>query len=110
VSDEAILFIVSKIASLLVPNDGLLQVGYDNYGICSNDCHNSRQTEYLLPKQPVILVLHPLEKKLPERIDRGFPRKAIINVLVILIGFEPEFIGIGKEQQAKKQKDQDKSE
>ncbi len=64
----------------------------------------------LLPKHPVLPIFHPLEKKLPEWIERRLAGKAIINVLIILVRFEPKLIGIGKKYQAKEQEDEDKSE
>jgi hypothetical protein len=54
-----------------------------------------------LPEHPAFLVFHPLEEEYPERINGRFPGKAIINVLVIGICPEPEFIRITKEQEAK---------
>jgi len=36
--------------------------------------------------------------------------KTIINVLVVYVRFEPQFVGVGKEQKAEKQENQDKSE
>ena len=36
--------------------------------------------------------------------------KAIINVLIVRIRFEPEAVGVGKEQQAEKQENEDKAE
>jgi hypothetical protein len=62
-----------------------------------------------LPEHPAIFVLHPLQKKLPKRINRWLPGKAIINVLIIGIGLEPEFISVAQEQQAEKKKDENES-
>jgi hypothetical protein len=53
-----------------------------------------------LPQHPAILVFHSVQKESPEWIDRRFTGEAIINVLVIFVGFEPEFVRIAKEQQA----------
>jgi hypothetical protein len=53
-----------------------------------------------LPEHPALLVLHPLKEKIPERIDGRLTTKAIINVLVIGICPEPEFICITEEQEA----------
>ena len=55
-------------------------------------------------------VLHPLEEEILEGVERGFAGKAIINILVILVCFEPEFVRVRKEQQAEEQEDDDKSE
>ena len=63
-----------------------------------------------MPELPARSIFHALKEKLAERIDRRFTRQAIINVPVILVRFEPEFIRVTKEQQAEEQKDKDKSE
>jgi hypothetical protein len=51
-----------------------------------------------------------LEKEFPERVDGRLMRKAIINVLIIGIGFKPEFVCVAKEDQAEEKKGEDKSE
>jgi hypothetical protein len=50
-----------------------------------------------------------LEEEFPEWVDRWLPGKAIVNVLIIGIGLEPEFIGVSKEQKAEEKKDQNES-
>jgi hypothetical protein len=77
-----------------------LQVRQNHQHICQKDRQNPKQAKRFLPKQPALLILHPLEKKFPEGIERRLAGEAIINVLVILICFEPKFIAIGKEEQA----------
>ena len=57
-----------------------------------------------------MLVLHPLQEELPEWIDRWLAAKAIINVLIICIGPEPQFVAVAKEQQAEQKKEDDESE
>ena len=52
----------------------------------------------------------PLEEEIPERIERRLARKAIINGLVVLVRFEPEFVRVGKEQQTEQQEENGKSE
>jgi hypothetical protein len=68
-----------------------------------------KQAEALLPELPAASILNPLEKKLFEGVDGRLAGKAIINVLVILVRFEPEFVGIAKEKQTAEQKNKDKS-
>jgi hypothetical protein len=63
-----------------------------------------------LPQHPALLVFHPFEEEFSEGVYRRFTGEAIINVLVIRIRFEPEFVGVEKEQQAEKQENDDKSE
>jgi hypothetical protein len=63
-----------------------------------------------LPEHPSLLVLHPLEEEIPERVNGGLAGKAIINGLVVFVRFEPEFAGVGKEQQTEEQEGDDKSE
>jgi len=63
-----------------------------------------------LPENPALLIFHPPEEEIPEWVERRFVRKAIINGLVVFVRFEPEFIGVGEEEQAEEQKDDDKSE
>jgi hypothetical protein len=50
-----------------------------------------------LPEDPTVFVFHPLQKELPEGINGRYLGKAIINVLVILFRFEPEFVAIREE-------------
>jgi hypothetical protein len=57
-----------------------------------------------------LLILHPLSEEFPERIDRRFACKAIINVLIILVGLEPELVTIAQKQQAEQQENEDKSQ
>ena len=57
-----------------------------------------------MPEYPILLILHSLQKKLAEWIERRLAGKAIINVLIVLVCFEPEFIGVVKEYPAKKEK------
>ena len=63
-----------------------------------------------MPENPALLVFHPLEEAFPERIDRRLARKAIINGLVIFVRFEPEFVGVGEEEQAEQQEEDDEAE
>jgi hypothetical protein len=79
-------------------NDGLLEVRHHYQHICRDDGDQSKQTETLLPEFPAFSILHALEKKTPEWIDRRLTSQAIINVLVILVRFEPEFVRIAKEE------------
>jgi hypothetical protein len=48
-----------------------------------------------LPEHPALLIFHALQKEALEWIERRFSGKAIINVLVILVCFEPKFISVG---------------
>ena len=50
-----------------------------------------------MPEHPAFFVFHPLKKELPEWIDGWFAGKAIINVLIICVCFEPKFIGVTDE-------------
>jgi hypothetical protein len=52
----------------------------------------------------MLLIFDPLQNELPEWIDRGLAGQAIINVLVILVRFEPKLVRVAKEQQAEEQK------
>lgn len=81
----------------------LSQIRPDNQNIGCQNCQNSNSTEYPLPEHPALFILHPFEKELPEGIDRGLPGETIINVLIILVCFEPKSIGVRKKQQAKEQ-------
>ena len=87
-----------------------MQIGYNHQNICYDDSNQSQHTKNLLPEYPSVLIFHPLEKEFPERIDRRFAGEAIINVLIVHFRFEPEFVGVGKEQPAEKQENEDKSE
>ena len=78
--------------------------------VCDDDSDQSQYAEYLLPEYPSLLVFHSVEKKLPKWIERRLADKAIINVLVISVRLEPEFIGIVQEYHAKKEKSEDKRE
>ena len=104
---HTVLEIASPIRTL---NDGSVEVCYDYQSICHKDCQSSEYAENLLPEHPALLVLHPLEKEIPERIDRRLAGKAIINGLVIFVCFEPEFVSVGKEDQAEEQEEDDKAE
>jgi len=44
-----------------------------------------------------MFVFHSLEEELPERIDGRLTGKAIINVLIVRVRLEPEFIRVAKE-------------
>jgi hypothetical protein len=63
-----------------------------------------------LPEHPSLLIFHPLEKEFSQWIYRWFAGKAIINILVVHVCLEPEFIGIVKEYPAKKEKSESESE
>ena len=63
-----------------------------------------------MPEYPSLFVLHSLEEEFSERIERRLAVQAIINVLIVLIRFEPEFVGIRKKKQTEEQEDEDKSE
>ena len=63
-----------------------------------------------MPKNPTLLVFHPLEEEIPEGIWGALAGKAIIQFLIILLRFEPEFIRVRKEHQAEEQEEDDKSE
>jgi hypothetical protein len=91
-------------------NDGLVEVCHDYQNVCNEDCQYSKHAENLLPEDPSLFVFHPSEEEISERIDRRLARKAIINGLVIFVRFEPEFVGVGKEDQAEEQEEQDKSQ
>jgi hypothetical protein len=86
-----------------------LYVCHHHQNICRDDGDQPEQAKALLPEFPELSIFHALEEKLPEWVDRRLAGKAIINVLVILIRFEPELIRVAKEQQAEKQKDEDKT-
>src|SRR6266496_3329888 len=88
----------------------LLQIGYNHQDICSQNCQNSKCTEYLLPEYPNPFIFHLLQKESSKWIKGRFSAKAIINVLIILVCFEPKFVCIRKEQDDEQHKDQDKSE
>src|SRR5687768_9036829 len=75
---------------------------------CDNG-NQPKQAERFLPEFPAPSVLHSFWKEPPERIDRRLPGKAIINVLIVFVRFEPELIGVAKEQRAEEQKDKDKA-
>ena len=62
-----------------------------------------------MPEDPTLLIFHPLEEAFLEGIERRLAGQAIINVLVVRVRFEPEFVGVRKEQQAEEQEDDDKS-
>jgi hypothetical protein len=83
-------------------NDALLKVRDHPQHVCRDDGDPPEQAEALLPELPVLLILHLLQKELPERIDRRLAGKAIINVPVILVRFEPELIGVPEEEQTEK--------
>ena len=59
----------------------------------------------LLPEDPPLFVLQPSQEKLLEGTEGRFTRKAGIKILVILVGFEPEPVGIGKEHQTEDQEE-----
>jgi len=59
---------------------------------------------------PAFAVFQPPEEEILERVQGRLSSKAIINGLVIFVRFEPEFVGVGKEEQAEDQEDDDKSE
>ena len=63
----------------------------------SRSRQHSYHTKNFLPKYPTFLILHQLEKEFSKRIYRRLSSETIINVLVILIRFEPELVGVGKE-------------
>ena len=88
----------------------LLDKRHHHQHICRKDCGNTNQTEYLLPENPSLLVLHPFEKEISKGVNGGFSSKAIINGLVVFVRFEPEFVRVRKEQQAEKEKDEDEAE
>jgi hypothetical protein len=101
-----------EIASLpmVARNDGLREVCHEYQYISYEDSNQAKETEHLLPQDPAPFVLHPLEEKTPERVDGGLARQAIINGLVVFVRFEPELVGVGKEEQAEQQEEDDKSE
>jgi hypothetical protein len=86
------------------------QICHHHQHIHYKDSHNPEQAENLLPKEPALLVLHPFEKEISKWVDGRLARKAIINGLVILVRFEPEFVRVRKEQQAEEQKQDDEAE
>lgn len=90
--------------------DYLLQICHHYQHICRKDSQNAKQTKYLLPKNPTLFILHLFEEEIFERVERRPAGKTIINVLIIRIRFEPEFITVRKEDQAKEQKDENESE
>jgi hypothetical protein len=62
-----------------------------------------------LPEYPALFIFHPLSEEIPHRDERRLAGKAIINVLVVLVGFEPQFGGIGNEDKAEEQEEKDKA-
>ena len=91
-------------------NDELFNICHHHQHIRGKNGDQPEQAEALLPEHPAFFLFHPSQKELTERIDRRLARKAIINVLIILVRFEPELIRITKEQQAEEQEDDDKSQ
>ena len=88
----------------------LAKISHHHQHICHQHRHDPQQTKHLLPEHPTLPILHALEEEILEGIERRLSRETIINVLVILVRFEPEFVGIGEEQQAEEQENDDKSE
>lgn len=88
----------------------LLQVRQYHQRICQKHSQNPQYAEYLLPQYPTLLIFHSFQEELPERIQRRLAGEAIMNVLIILVRFEPELVAVREKQQAEEEKDQDKSE
>ena len=91
-------------------NDGLFYICHHHQNVCAENCQNSKHAKDFLPKYPTFLILHSLEKEPPKRIYRRLMGKAIINVLVILIRFEPEFVRVGKEQQTENKEEDNEAD
>ena len=62
-----------------------------------------------MPEYPTLLVFHPLEEEILEGVGSPLIGEAIINVLVVCVRFEPEFVRVRKEQQAEEKEEEDKS-
>lgn len=91
-------------------NDGLTTICYDHQHIRRDDRDQPEQAEPFLPQDPAFFVFHPFQEKSSERVDGRLAREAIVNVLIILICFEPQLICIAEEEQAEQQKNNDKSQ
>jgi hypothetical protein len=62
-----------------------------------------------LPEYPALFIFHPLAEEILHGDERRLARKAIINVLIVLVGFEPQFVGVGNEYKAEEQEKYDKT-
>jgi hypothetical protein len=62
-----------------------------------------------LPEYPALFIFHPFDEEIPHGDERRLTGKAIINVLVILVGLEPQFVGVGDEYKAEEQEEKDKT-
>jgi hypothetical protein len=89
---------------------GLPKVSHHNQNICANNSHKPNRAENLLLHFPAFAVFQPLEEEILEWVRGFLVGEAVVNVMIIRVRFEPQFVGIGKEQQAKEQEDEDKSE
>ncbi len=86
---------VIRIRKYLFISLSSLRYKHCNYqNIRRKNRQNSKQAENLLPENPTLLVFEPLKEEILEGIRCSFVREAIVKVLVVLVRFEPEFVGV----------------
>ncbi len=73
-------------------------------------CHKTEQTENLLLHFPSFAVFQPFQKEILEWVRGFLVGQAVVNVLIICVSFEPQFISVGEEDQAEKEEYEYKSE
>jgi len=70
---------------------------HNHKNICNKHRRQSNCAENLLSEHPLLLVLQSFEEKIPEWIGRGWIGETLVNLLVIRVRFEPEFVRVQEE-------------
>ena len=86
---------------------GSSYICHHNHHICYNNRHKPNQAKNLLLRFPALSILQSPQKEILERIGRAC--EAIINILIVRVRFEPQFVGIREEQQTENEEDEHKS-
>ena len=72
-------------------------ISHNHQNIRANHCHKSNQAENLLLHFPAFSIFQPFQKEILEWVRGFLVGQAVVNVLVIRVRFEPQFVGVREE-------------